>query len=66
MNIDKILSNMKDYHIPASILVFFMGSILQWCHHMDATYVAFTATVLGAITGHAFSPAEKNVETDGH
>lgn len=59
MNLDRILSNFKDYHLPVCIMVFFSGTILQWFHHMDTTFVAFTATVLAAITGHAFSPAEK-------
>jgi len=57
--LDKALSNMKDYHLPACIGVFCVGSALQWFHHMDSTFVAFTATVLGAITGHSFSPAGK-------
>lgn len=55
MNIDKILSNFKDYHLPICFFVFIFGSVMQWFHHLDASYVAFTATVLGAITGHAFS-----------
>ena len=60
MSFDEILSNMKDYHLPACIGVFGIGSILQWCHHLDGTFVTFTATVLGAITGHAFSPAQQD------
>lgn len=60
MNWDKILSNVKDYHLPIFLGIFSVGSILQWFHHMDTTFVAFTATVAGAITGHAFSPAQHN------
>ena len=59
MNFDKIISNMKDYHLPVSFVVFVVGCVLQWFHHLDSTFVAFTGTVLGAITGHAFSPAVK-------
>lgn len=55
MNVDKVLTNMKDYHLPVCVGVFSVGSLLQYTHHMDATFVAFTATVLGAVTGHAFS-----------
>lgn len=60
MNWDKVLTNVKDYHLPITVSVFGVGSVLQWFHHMDPTFVAFTATVLGAITGHAFSPARKD------
>jgi hypothetical protein len=57
MNLDRILSNIKDYHIPVCVGVFGIGTALQWFHHLDMAFVAFTGTVLGAITGHAFSPA---------
>lgn len=63
--LDKILTNCKDYHIPACMTIFITGSVLQWFHHLDSTYVYFTATVLGAITGHAFSPARKDDGGDG-
>jgi hypothetical protein len=59
MNFDKILTNMKDYHIPVCVGVFLLGSMLQWFHHMDPSFVAYTGTVLAAITGHAFSGAGK-------
>lgn len=58
MILDKILSNMKDYHLPIIVGVFGVGAVLQWFHHLDYAFVAFTGTVLGAITGHAFSPAQ--------
>jgi hypothetical protein len=57
MQWDKILSAAKDYHLPISIFIFIVGAVLQWFHHLDASFVAYTATVLGAITGHSFSPA---------
>lgn len=64
MNLDKVLSNMKDYHLPVCAGVFGIGTVLQWFHHLDPTYVAFTATVLGAITGHAFSPGQRSGDGD--
>lgn len=64
MNIDKILTNIKDYHLPICCGIFLSGSTLQWFHRLDTTYVAFTATVLGAITSHAFSPAGKFPDKD--
>lgn len=60
MNIDKILSNVKDYHLPIALFVFTIGSVLQWFHHLDTTYVAFVTVILGAVTGHAFSPAQRD------
>jgi hypothetical protein len=59
MDFDKILSNFKDYHLPICIVMFCVGSVMQWFHHLDMAYVAYTGTILGAITGHAFSPASK-------
>jgi hypothetical protein len=55
--IDKILSACKDYHLPICFVVYLIGCVLQWFHHLDMAFVAYTGTVLGAITGHAFSPA---------
>jgi uncharacterized membrane protein YjjB (DUF3815 family) len=60
MNWDKILTNCKDYHLPICSAVFCVGSVLQWFHHLDMTFVTFTGTILAAITGHAFSPARKD------
>ena len=64
MNFDKILSNMKDYHLPICLGMFGVGSVLQWFGHLDMAFVAFTGTIVGAITGHAFSPAQKDHSDD--
>jgi hypothetical protein len=58
--IDIALTNMKDYHVPVCIFMFLIGSVLQWFHHLDMAFVAYTGTILGAITGHMFSPAQKD------
>ena len=62
MNMDKVLSNCKDYHIPASLFIFVIGSVMKCFGHLDMSYVSFTAVVLGAITGHSFSPAGRPEE----
>jgi hypothetical protein len=62
-NLDKVLSNCKDYHIPSYILIFGVGSALQWMHHMDTTFVGFVALILGAITGHQFGPGKGDGNT---
>ena len=58
IHFDKILSEWKDYHLPIFVGMFGVGCVLQWFHHMDMAFVAFTGTVIGGITGHAFSPAQ--------
>lgn len=58
--IDKVLTNCKDYHLPICGAVWAIGSVMQWFRHLDPTFVAFTGTVLAAITGHAFSPARRD------
>jgi hypothetical protein len=64
MNLDKILSNFKDYHLPISVFMFIVGSAMQWFHRLDMAYVAYAGTILGAITGHSFSPAAKDKPGD--
>jgi hypothetical protein len=54
---DKVLSAAKDYHLPVCVFIFLIGVPLQWFHHLDASFVAYAGVVLGAITGHSFSPA---------
>jgi len=64
MNIDKVLSNCKDYHIPICGVMFLAGCVMKWFNHMDYAFVAFTGTIIGGITGHAFSPAVKQEPDD--
>jgi hypothetical protein len=58
--IDKVLTNMKDYHLPICLVMFFTGAGMSWFHHLDMNFVAYAGTILGAITGHAFSSAAKD------
>jgi hypothetical protein len=57
---DSFCSGFKDYHVPSYLFMFSIGAILQWLHHLDATFVTFTAAILAALTGHQFSPAAKD------
>jgi uncharacterized membrane protein YjjB (DUF3815 family) len=61
---DKVVSAMKDYHVPAMVGMFGVGAVLQAFHHLDMSFVAFTGTVIGGITGHAFSPAQRDHDGD--
>ena len=58
-SLDKWFSAAKDWHLPISVFVFIVGAVMKWFGHLDPTFVGFTATVLGAITGHAYSAAGK-------
>ena len=58
LNLDKLLTQANDYHLPASGVIFAVGSVLQWYHRLDASYVAFCSTVLGFIGGHAWIKAK--------
>lgn len=64
--VDKLLTNCKDYHLPICTFVFCAGAVLQWWHHMDRDFIAYTVVVLGAITGHAFSPSQRDQPGDPH
>jgi hypothetical protein len=59
-NFDKIMSAVKDYHLPIMIVMFFTGSVMKWFGHLDMAFVAYAGTIIGGITGHAFSPAQKD------
>lgn len=50
--IDKILTDVKDYHMPFAGGVFVIGTCLQWFHHLDATYLTFTTSILTFIATH--------------
>ena len=64
-SVDKWLSAVKDYHLPIFVGMFGMGSVLQWFHHLDMAFVAFTSAIIGGLTGHAFSPATKDPPENG-
>jgi len=66
MNLDKILSNVKDYHLPIMLGMFGAGGMLQWFHRLDMAFVAFTGVIVGGITGHAFSPAQAAGDPDAN
>ena len=63
--VDAVLTNFKDYHIPAFVGMFLIGSIMAWFHHLDMAFVAFTGTIIGGITGHAYSPAQRDKDDKG-
>jgi hypothetical protein len=61
---DKIVSAMKDYHLPVLLGMFGVGAVLSWFHRLDMAFVSYAAVIVGGITGHAFSPAQKDHDND--
>ena len=59
MSFDKTLTDMKDYHIPVLLLLFFTGVVMQCCGKLDTNFVMFVGVILGALVGHSFSPAAR-------
>jgi hypothetical protein len=58
---EKIISVVnKDGHLPIGILIFLIGSAIHWLHGLDASYVAFTTTVLGFLGGHSWVKSQSN------
>jgi hypothetical protein len=58
--IDRVMTDIRDYHMPAFLIIFVTGGVMAWFKHLDGTFVAFTGTVIGGITGHAiFSPTQQ-------
>jgi hypothetical protein len=53
--VNTLLAKLKtDGHLPIGGVIFVVGSIIHVTHGLDASYVAFTTTVLGFLGGHAY------------
>ena len=63
--LDKLLTDANDYHIPFAGAVFLLGSVMQWFHRLDASYITFTSTILTFIGTHAYLKS-KNGGDDAH
>ena len=62
---DSLKKFSQDGHLPIGVLVFFVGCVMEWFHHMDPSFVAFTTTVLGFLAGHAWVK-EPDIPRDEH
>ena len=57
--IDKVLTDMKDYHVPIGLFVFLTGVFVHWFKGLSPVFVSFTSTVLGFLGVHAvFAPGQ--------
>ena len=55
MKLDSLLTKISsDGHVPIGTGIFLIGTVVHWLHGLDASYVAFTTTVLGFLGGHAW------------
>jgi hypothetical protein len=55
MKLDTLLERVtSDGHIPCGLFVFVVGSVIHWFHGLDASYVAFSSTVLTFLGAHAY------------
>ena len=44
--------------------MFGVGAVLASFHRLDMAFVSYAAVIVGGITGHAFSPAQKDHDND--
>lgn len=51
--IKKLFAKMSGRTTAFCAAFFASGTILEWFHKLDMTYVAFTTAVLGAVVGHS-------------
>jgi hypothetical protein len=50
-----LLTKLKtDGHVAIGSFIFLTGTVVHLTHGLDASYVAFTTTVLGFLGGHAW------------
>jgi hypothetical protein len=55
MNIAAWISKINnDGHIAIGTFIFIVGAAIHYFHGLDASFVAFTTTVLGFLGGHAY------------
>jgi len=62
LNLDKILTDISDYHVAVGVLVFITGAVFQWFHHLDPGFTAFCGTILGFLFGHGWIQAKNGVD----
>jgi hypothetical protein len=53
--LSKILTKLNtDGHVGIGLFIFMVGAVMHYIHGLDASFVAFTTTVLGFLGGHAY------------
>jgi hypothetical protein len=61
MSFKSVLADLsKDGHVATGIFVFCVGSVLHYFKGLDASFVAFSTTVLGFLGGHAWVQSQSD------
>lgn len=63
--IDKVLTDMKDYHVPIGLFVYLTGLAMHWYKGLSPVFVTFTTTVFGFLAGHAIFAPGTTSDTQG-
>jgi hypothetical protein len=56
----------RDGHLPIGIFIFIIGAVIHWFHGLDASFVAFTTTILSFLGGHAWVKSQGNEQNGGN
>jgi hypothetical protein len=54
----------NDGHIAVGTFVFVVGAAIHYFHGLDASFVAFTTTVLSFLGGHSWVQSQKGTTPD--
>jgi hypothetical protein len=55
MSISNLLSKLNsDGHVAVGVFVFVVGAAIHYFHGLDASFVAFSSTVLAFLGGHSW------------
>ena len=65
MKLSEMLSKItSDGHLPIGFIIFVVGSVIHVYHGLDASFVAFTTTVLAFLGGHAYVQGQSQTSDD--
>jgi hypothetical protein len=62
----KLTSYLQGRHTLFAVAFFVMGHVMHWYHRLDASYIAYMATLMGFVLGHSVKQSmlpEQTVDT---
>lgn len=59
---NKIFAFLQGRHTAFATAFFIMGNALQWCHRLDATWIAFMTALMGFVLGHSYKEDKSSDE----
>ena len=57
----KLVEYMQGRHTLFAAFFAIAGVVLQWFHHLDATFVAYMTSLMGMVLGHSIQENHFNV-----